>query len=183
MWSATRSSTATPMRDDRRHDQDADHERALRQAAGFRRRRRHRRQASAFGRRRRVVLDGARRRRAWTNSRSRTLAAAGVKCMPIIDQTRPTTHKNAIVAGGYRLLKVDTLDNRSISERILRHHRRSRSAKRRPTSWCSAISATAFSTATPFRRLIEAIPANTFRVADSQVASRWGNILEFRVSI
>jgi sugar/nucleoside kinase (ribokinase family) len=27
--------------------------------------------------------------------------------------------------------------------------------------------------------LIEAIPANTFRVADSQVASRWGNILEF----
>ena len=39
--------------------------------------------------------------------------------MPIIDRTRPTTHKNAIVAGGYNLLKIDTLDNRSISERIV----------------------------------------------------------------
>ena len=27
--------------------------------------------------------------------------------------------------------------------------------------------------------LTEAVPANVFRVADSQVASRWGNILEF----
>ena len=51
------------------------------------------------------------------------LAAAGVKCMPIIDRTRPTTQKNAIIAGGYNLLKIDTLDNRSISERILRHAR------------------------------------------------------------
>ncbi len=41
---------------------------------------------------------------------------------PIIDQTRPTTNKNAIVAGGYRLLKVDTLDNRSISDNILDEH-------------------------------------------------------------
>ena len=29
-------------------------------------------------------------------------------------------------------------------------------------------------------RLIDAIPASTFRVADSQVASRWGNILDFK---
>ena len=28
--------------------------------------------------------------------------------------------------------------------------------------------------------LIDAIPAGAFRVADSQVASRWGNILEFQ---
>ena len=33
----------------------------------------------------------------------------GVGCKPVIDSTRPTTNKNAIVAGGYRLLKVDTL--------------------------------------------------------------------------
>ena len=79
------------------------------------------------------------------------LAAAGVKCMPIIDRTRPTTHKNAIIAGGYNLLKIDTLDNRSISERILRTAGAARSANRRTTSWCSAISATAFSTATPSR--------------------------------
>ena len=47
------------------------------------------------------------------------LRDAGVNCAPIIDRTRPTTHKNAIVAGGYNLLKIDTLDNRSISARIV----------------------------------------------------------------
>ncbi|HEY6085843.1 MAG TPA: adenylyltransferase/cytidyltransferase family protein, partial [Nitrospira sp.] len=43
----------------------------------------------------------------------------GIRCLPIVDATRPTTNKNAIIVGGYRLLKVDTLDNRSISEKIL----------------------------------------------------------------
>ena len=47
------------------------------------------------------------------------LAKSGIDCRAIIDQTRPTTNKNAIVSGGYRLLKVDTLDNRSISDDIL----------------------------------------------------------------
>src|SRR5262249_39798461 len=45
------------------------------------------------------------------------LADAGVRCMPIIDCARPTTHKNAFVCEDYRLLKVDTLDNRSISDK------------------------------------------------------------------
>src|SRR6185437_16083174 len=47
------------------------------------------------------------------------LANMGVKVKPIIDRTRPTTQKNAFVCGDYRLLKVDTLDNRSIPDRIL----------------------------------------------------------------
>ena len=37
----------------------------------------------------------------------------------VVDRSRPTVNKNAIVVGGYRLLKVDTLDNRSISDQIL----------------------------------------------------------------
>src|SRR6516165_8995106 len=32
------------------------------------------------------------------------LADSGVKCLPIIDKARPTTHKNAYVCGDYRLL-------------------------------------------------------------------------------
>ena len=48
----------------------------------------------------------------------------GVHCLPVIDETRPTTNKNAIVADGYRLLKVDTLDNRSISDKIVEQLRR-----------------------------------------------------------
>ncbi len=44
----------------------------------------------------------------------------------------------------------------------------------------SAISATASSTAAPSRSSSPRIPAGAFQVADSQVASRWGNILEFQ---
>ena len=107
------------------------------------------------------------------------LASAGVDVLPIIDQTRPTTHKNAFVCGDYRLLKVDTLDNRSITDtqadQISDHLRK------------LPVEAVVFS---DFRHgifnrrtipgLTNAIPRGTFRVADSQVASRWGNILEFK---
>jgi len=96
-----------------------------------------------------------------------------------VDYSRPTTNKNAIVVGGYRLLKVDTLDNRSISDVIMQ-------------SLCEGIGSS-----TPqaiifsdFRhgifnqrtipKLVAAIPDNALRVADSQVASRWGNITEFK---
>src|ERR1700704_4435591 len=42
------------------------------------------------------------------------LKKSGVNGRAVIDKTRPPPHKNAIVAGGYRLLKIDTLDNRAI---------------------------------------------------------------------
>jgi len=107
------------------------------------------------------------------------LDSAGIECRPIIDDTRPTTNKNAFIAGGYRLLKVDTLDNQPISQHVV-------------DSLCETIQtvqadAIVFS---DFRHgifnkqtipgLIDAIPDKVFRVADSQVASRWGNILEFQ---
>jgi rfaE bifunctional protein kinase chain/domain len=107
------------------------------------------------------------------------LEAAGVSCKPIIDRTRPTTNKNAIVVGNYHLLKVDTLDNRSISERVTK-------------TLCSAVQNTRADIVvfSDFRHgifnrettplLTKAIPSEVFRVADSQVASRWGNILDFK---
>lgn len=107
------------------------------------------------------------------------LEEAGVKCRPVIDRTRPTTNKCAIVANGYNLLKVDTVDNRSISEKVLK-------------VVCDQLQDTEADVVvfSDFRhgiynrdtisRLIGAIPAGTFKVADSQVASRWGNILEFQ---
>lgn len=103
----------------------------------------------------------------------------GVKCLPIIDEARPTTNKNAIVAENYRLLKIDTLDNRSISKRMV-------------DQLCDQISGTSAQVVAfcDFRHGIfnrgtiptytSAIPEGAFRVADSQVASRWGNILDFQ---
>jgi rfaE bifunctional protein kinase chain/domain len=107
------------------------------------------------------------------------LKEQGIDCRAIIDPTRPTTHKNAIVAGGYRLLKLDTLDNRSISEEILE-----RLATAVRDVKCDAIVFSDFRHGVFNRRtippLIGAIPVGTFRVADSQVASRWGNITDFK---
>lgn len=106
------------------------------------------------------------------------LSTFGVHCLPVIDDTRPTTNKNAIVAEGYRLLKVDTLDNRAISDKIVEQI--GHQIRETP---CDAVVFSDFRHGI-FNRgtipeLTGAIPGGAFRVADSQVASRWGNILEF----
>jgi rfaE bifunctional protein kinase chain/domain len=106
------------------------------------------------------------------------LHLAGVECCAVIDPTRPTINKNAIVAAGYRLLKIDTLDNSSISDHVMQQLTQTISQ--------TSVDAVVFS---DFRhgifnrrtipKFIEAIPDRCYRVADSQVASRWGNITEF----
>jgi rfaE bifunctional protein kinase chain/domain len=102
----------------------------------------------------------------------------GVECRPVIDPTRPTTNKNAIVAEGYRLLKVDTLDNRTISDEIL-----TKLTAAVSENHCHAVVFSDFRHGIFNRRtipqLIGAIPPGIYKVADSQVASRWGNIAEF----
>ncbi|HXC79269.1 MAG TPA: PfkB family carbohydrate kinase [Candidatus Acidoferrum sp.] len=106
------------------------------------------------------------------------LEKAGVRCLPIIDPTRPTTNKNAVVAEGYRLLKIDTLDNRSISDRIVDQLKRQLADVKADSVVFSDFRHGIFNRST-IPPLTRAIPERAFRVADSQVASRWGNILEF----
>lgn len=106
------------------------------------------------------------------------LKEAGITCTPLIDRARPTTQKNAIVAGGYNLLKIDTLDNSPISDRI-----RGTLAEQIAETPADIVVFSDFRHGI-FNRdtipiLTKAIPEGVFRVADSQVASRWGNILEF----
>jgi bifunctional ADP-heptose synthase (sugar kinase/adenylyltransferase) len=106
------------------------------------------------------------------------LRSAGVDLNAVVDKTRPTVNKNAIVVGGYRLLKVDTLDNRSISDDVL--------SKLQAKVKDHPVEAVVYA---DFRhgifnkrtipKLIDVIPDGVYRVADSQVASRWGNITEF----
>lgn len=107
------------------------------------------------------------------------LKAHGVRCLPIIDETRPTTNKNAIIAETYRLLKVDTLDNRSISDKIVEQLKRQIVETKSDAVVFSDFRHGVFNRST-VPQLTAAIPAGVFRVADSQVASRWGNILEFQ---
>jgi cytidyltransferase-like protein len=107
------------------------------------------------------------------------LRRADIEVNAVIDRSRPTVNKNAIVVGGYRLLKVDTLDNRSISDQILEDI--TRSVRDVPTD---AVVFSDFRHGLFNRRtipqLVQALPDGCFRVADSQVASRWGNITDFQ---
>jgi bifunctional ADP-heptose synthase (sugar kinase/adenylyltransferase) len=106
------------------------------------------------------------------------LTKAGVDCRAVIDGTRPTTNKNANVAAGYRLLKVDTLDNHAISDDIV-----GKITDAMGSVPSDAIVFSDFRHGIFNRRtippLVAAIPPGVFKVADSQVASRWGNITEF----
>ncbi len=107
------------------------------------------------------------------------LERSGIKVNAVRDESRPTTNKNVFIASGYRLLKVDSLDNRPISTRYL-------------SQLCDAISTTdaevlVFSdfrhgifNRTHINKLAGARKKGVFSVADSQVASRWGNITEFK---
>lgn len=106
------------------------------------------------------------------------LVNCGVTCLPIIDETRPTTNKNAIVAETYRLLKVDTLDNRSISDKIMEQLKYQIQGVSSQAIVFSDFRHGIFNRRT-IPILTESIPDGTYKVADSQVASRWGNILEF----
>ena len=110
---------------------------------------------------------------------SQDLKTCGIRCLPIIDPTRPTTNKNAIVADGYRLLKVDTLDNRSISDKIVSQIAQQLRDTSTEAVVCSDFRHGIFNRHT-ITELVAAIPPGAYRVADSQVASRWGNILDFK---
>ena len=107
------------------------------------------------------------------------LRGADIEVNAVIDRSRPTVNKNAIVVGGYRLLKVDTLDNRSISDQILDDI--THAVRDVPTD---AVVFSDFRHGLFNRRtipqLVQALPDGCFRVADSQVASRWGNITDFQ---
>ena len=107
------------------------------------------------------------------------LAEAGVETRAVIDSTRPTVNKNAIVANDYRLLKIDTLDNRSISDSILDQLTHSVAIVAADAVVFSDFRHGMFNRRT-IPTLCEAIPATAYKVADSQVASRWGNITEFQ---
>ena len=107
------------------------------------------------------------------------LTSFGVEVRAIRDATRPTTEKNAIICNSYRLLKIDTLDNKPVSDAI-----QSKIADNISSVPADCVVFSDFRhgifngmSIAPFSA---AIPKKVYRVADSQVASRWGNIIDFQ---
>ena len=106
------------------------------------------------------------------------LAAAGVICHIQVVADRPTTHKNAVVADGHRLVRIDTVENKTMDDHVLTAMLKDLAASQSDAVVFSDFRHGIFNRATipAFR---EAVPEGAFTVADSQVASRWGNILDF----
>ncbi len=102
-----------------------------------------------------------------------------ITCLPIIDNLRNTTNKNAFVVGDYRVLKIDTVDNNPLSDKLLKRLEGQISEAKVDGVVFSDFRHGIFH-AKSIQRLISAIPKDTYRIADSQVASRWGNILDFK---
>jgi len=102
-----------------------------------------------------------------------------INCIPVIDPTRPTTEKSAYIANGYRLLKVDRVDNRPISDKIVHHLREVLTAYDVDAFVFSDFRHGIFSRGT-IPELTSCLPKGPLRIGDSQVASRWGNVLDFR---
>ena len=96
----------------------------------------------------------------------------------IIDNTRPTTNKNTIISGGYKLLKIDKVDNQPISEKILKKIKDFIKKQK-----CDVVIFSDFRhgifNKTSISDLISSIKKGVFKAVDSQVATRWGNITDF----
>jgi len=107
------------------------------------------------------------------------LKKAGVAYQPLVSSSRPTTQKNLFTAGGYRMLKVDKLDNRPLSDKGIKSFQEAIRSVAADVVVFSDFRHGIFSAAT-IPSLSAALPKNVLKVADSQVASRWGNILEFQ---
>jgi len=97
----------------------------------------------------------------------------------LFDNNRPTTNKNTFISSGYRLLKVDTLDNTPISEdTIAKIIAKIKSLKTDVVIFSDFRHGIFHSGST--HKFCKSISKKSFKVADSQVASRWGNITEFK---
>jgi rfaE bifunctional protein kinase chain/domain len=107
------------------------------------------------------------------------MAKCGIECRAVIDPTRVTTQKTAFIANSYRLLKYDRVENRPIVGKVLDELQETFATSQADGFVFSDFRHGIFNRAT-IPALTERLPKGALRVADSQVASRWGNILEFQ---
>jgi len=103
----------------------------------------------------------------------------GIKLNVVTDSKRPTTNKNAIICGNHRLLKLDTLDNATITPEIVECFKENIAAENVDCLIFSDFRHGIFNKGT-ISNLVDAAPKGVMKIGDSQLASRWGNITEFK---
>lgn len=102
-----------------------------------------------------------------------------IKSNFLLDMSRPSTEKNVFITGNYRILKVDTLDNSPVGPDFIKDIVKYIKKEKSKAVIFSDFRHGIFNTFS-IPVLSKSIPKNVFKVADSQVASRWGNITEFK---
>lgn len=102
-----------------------------------------------------------------------------VKLHAICDSNRPSTNKNVIICNDHKLLKIDKVDNQPISSDILNVIIKKIKTVKADIIIFSDFRHGIFNKST-IDILTKSIPKKVIKVADSQVASRWGNICEFK---
>ena len=95
------------------------------------------------------------------------------------EDDRPTTNKNSYIVNKHKLLKVDELNNNTITNSTLDKIIKSLKKDKNQILVFSDFRHGIFNNQT-LSKIFESINHKTFKVADSQVASRWGNISDFK---
>jgi rfaE bifunctional protein kinase chain/domain len=108
------------------------------------------------------------------------LNAQDIVCDYVVDPTRPTTQKHVFIAGTYRVLKVDKVENTEVSEKIQNYFKTSISSDKQSDAFVFSDFRHGIFSHRTIPIFTQSLPEGPVRVADSQVASRWGNICEFQ---
>jgi rfaE bifunctional protein kinase chain/domain len=106
------------------------------------------------------------------------LDAAKVRTHALVDRSRPTTLKERFIADGQKMLQVDRVDSRIVSDRLRRDIAEQIAGDPADVVVFSDFRHGIFHTLT-IPELTAAIRPGALKAADSQVSNRWGNILDF----
>jgi rfaE bifunctional protein kinase chain/domain len=102
-----------------------------------------------------------------------------IKFTTITDEGRPTVNKNVVIVENHRLIKLDKVENHQISQNIIDKIIDNIKNIKSDVIIFSDFRHGIFNE-TSIKQFLKAIPKNVMKVADSQVASRWGNIVDFK---
>ena len=102
-----------------------------------------------------------------------------IKTNLIVEDGRPTTNKNVVICEDHRLLKIDKLDNRVISNEVLSVIKKTIKKTKSDIIILADFRHGIFNEST-IDQIVNSISKTAFKVADSQVASRWGCITDFK---
>ena len=109
----------------------------------------------------------------------KTLKKNRIKTNYYTENDRPTTNKNSYLVNKHKLLKVDELNNNAITNSTLDKITKLLKKDKSQILVFSDFRHGIFNNQT-LSKILDSTNHKTFKVADSQVASRWGNISDFK---